>query len=135
MLKQYYFRFANGVVRKFTEDGAKRFSKDIQSPIVDCSEENDFKNNRRIKDGFQPGWQPQLGMVVTCYGRYKEICRERGLIELGNEKPRSHAEDIAEIERKQQLAMVSDSVLREIANEVGGLDLSDGDVRSIRDSI
>jgi hypothetical protein len=133
MLKEYYFKFSNGAVRKLTQDGANRFARDAQLVIIDANEDGQFKNNKRIRDGWQPGYQPQLGMVVTCPHQYQRILKERGLIEIGNQKPRSHEEDVKELNKKQRLETYSEESLRDMAKLVGGLDLSDGDIRMLRD--
>lgn len=136
MLQEYFFKFSNGMIRKFTESGAKRFSADTRLEIIDCNLDGDFKNNKRIKDGFNPGWQVQLGMYVGDYGTYKRILKERGLVELGNEKPKlTHDQEMEIVEANKRKEIFSDESLKELANDTGGLDLSDGDVRMLRDSV
>lgn len=135
MLKEYYFKFENGAIRKMTESGAARFSKDIGFRIIDCNEDGDFKNNKRIKDGFTPGWQPNINKYVTCYQQYKRIVKDMGSEEMGNYKGES-IEVQAERKRQKLNAELFDyDSLREIANEFGGLDLSDGEVRELKESV
>lgn len=41
------------------------------------------KNKRMIKDGFQAGWQENLGMYVGGKKEYDKILKEKGLVEIG----------------------------------------------------
>lgn len=135
MLKEYYFKFENGAVRKMTESGANRFAVDIGFRIIDCNEDGNFKNNRRIKDGFTPGWQQNIKKYVTCYQQYKRIIKDMGMEEMGNYKGESMEVQTELKRQKLNQEMFSHDSLREMANEFGGLDLSDGDVRQLKDSI
>lgn len=133
-MQDLMFKFDNGVTRLMTECGAKRYAEDNNTKILKAWESNKPEPGvRRIRDGFQPGWQYSLGMYVDTYEKYKRICKERGLIEIGNDKPKDQAyyEQLKEEEAYKEL--YSDEALREIANEVGGLSLSGGDVRMLRE--
>ena len=39
----------------------------------------------RIRDGFTSGFQPSLGEYCDSYSEYKKKCKERGLVEVGND--------------------------------------------------
>lgn len=44
-------------------------------------------NSHKTKtDGFQPGWHPGLGMEIRTNGQYQAVLKERGMVEVGNEK-------------------------------------------------
>ncbi len=46
-----------------------------------------FSISRPIIDKTQPEYNPGLGQVVKSKSHRKEIMKQRGLIEIGNEKP------------------------------------------------
>lgn len=135
MLEEYYFKFSNGAIRKMTESGANRFSSDAKLTIIDCNKDGQFKNNKRIRDGWQKGWQPQLGMYVDDYGKYKQIIKDRGLIEMGNEKPMDMDKYETRKEAELRLQVLSNESLKEMQEMTGGLDLSTGDIEMLKDSI
>jgi len=59
----------------------------------------------RIRDGFKPGYQHNLGREVTHYDEYKRIVKERGGVIAGNTRP--------DPKRKvQKSKYINDSVLR-----------------------
>ncbi len=60
--------------------GDKRMNDRVDAILFDMKE---AKKKKRKNDGFEPGWQPNLGMNVTCYGQYKRILKDRGLVEAG----------------------------------------------------
>ena len=46
-------------------------------------------NSHKTKtDGFQPGWHPGLNMEIRTNEQYQKVLKEKGMIEIGNEKPR-----------------------------------------------
>jgi len=40
----------------------------------------------RVRDTFQPGWQPMLNQYVDSVQEYRKICKQKGMKEIGNEK-------------------------------------------------
>lgn len=130
MLDILTFKFSNGQTRKLTESGAERYCKDYKCSILEA-----YKDKRpRIKDGFQEGWNPALGMYIKSKDHFKRVLKERGLVEIGNEQVSSHEEDVRRIEKENWDSLFTDKTLREIANDIGGLGLSDGDIRYLKDS-
>lgn len=135
MLEKLNFRFDNGLVRLMTEDGAKRYAKDNRVKILNAWEADKPEPRvHRVRDGFQPGWNIGLGMYVSSREMYQRILKERGLIEVGREKPKDHEHDVRQIEKKNWDECFTDSNLRQMANDVGGLSLTDGDIRRLKDS-
>ncbi len=43
------------------------------------------KNKRRVKDGFEPGWQPNINRYAGGPGEYQKILKEEGLVEVGRD--------------------------------------------------
>lgn len=42
-------------------------------------------------DGFKTGWNPALGMEIRSPEHHKRVLKEKGLVEIGNERPRDAA--------------------------------------------
>jgi hypothetical protein len=125
MLRQYIFKFKDGQIRKMTEDGAKRYSVDAKNPIIDAWEEGQ-KQKERKGDKWQKGWQPALGMYITCYGTYKRILKERGLIEVGNEF------DAWNTKQEKKTYQLSDDDFREL-NQKYDAKIDEGKANMIND--
>lgn len=70
-----------------------------------------MKSNKRVKDGFQPGFQKSIREYCSTYGEYKQKLKERGLIELGYE-------ELPEREEKRESYWTPD-VLKRLYNEFG----------------
>jgi hypothetical protein len=70
-----------------TEDEAFEFSKTNNTKIIrnDCES---VRNSpiKRIKDGFKSGYDQVLGTYVKGKRHYNQILKDRGLVEVGNEK-------------------------------------------------
>lgn len=45
-----------------------------------------MKSNQRVKDGFQPGFQRNIGKYCSTYSEYKAHLKAMGLIEIGYEE-------------------------------------------------
>lgn len=43
-------------------------------------------NSHTRGDGFKPGWHPGLNMEIRTNGQYQQVLKEKGMIEVGNEK-------------------------------------------------
>lgn len=43
-------------------------------------------NSHTTGDGFKPGWHPGLNMEIRTNGQYQQVLKERGMVEVGNEK-------------------------------------------------
>ena len=84
----YTFKLNDGSVKIMTRSEAEK--EIINHPEIEQRLNEILRNTtniRRVRDGFQAGFQPALGEVVTCPGKYREILKERNLVEIGNEKP------------------------------------------------
>lgn len=46
-------------------------------------------NSHTRGDGFKPGFHPGLGMEIRTNGQYQSILREKGMVEVGNEKQKN----------------------------------------------
>lgn len=42
-----------------------------------------LKNRRRVKDGFTPGWQENIGEYAGGPREYQRLLKEKGLVEIG----------------------------------------------------
>lgn len=98
------------------------FSTKIKTGPVTCSCGNmadrkvssfSFKmgsKKARIKDGFKEGYNPALGTYVKSKKHYERLLKQKGLVEIGNEKPKPDngrkqreglsVEDVKEIKTK-----------------------------------
>lgn len=43
-------------------------------------------SHKKKTDGFQPGWHPALGMEIRTNEQYQRVLKEKGMVEVGNEK-------------------------------------------------
>lgn len=43
-------------------------------------------NSHPKGDGFKPGWHPGLNMEIRTNGQYQQVLKEKGMVEIGNEK-------------------------------------------------
>lgn len=46
-------------------------------------------NSHSKGDGFKPGWHPGLNMEIRTNGQYQKILKEKGMVEVGNEKQKT----------------------------------------------
>lgn len=86
------YEFSDGSIKSFPlgSDEAHDYARlhDLQIRVDGARKYREAnRTKRRRKDGFQPGWQPQLGREVNSRREYDQILKEEGLIEVGNETP------------------------------------------------
>jgi len=86
--RYYKYEFSDGSLMFFSPEEAEAFLKKKKNihTIFDGYKE-ELQNPPRIRDGFKPGYQHSLGREVSHYDEYKRICKERGCIIGGNDKP------------------------------------------------
>lgn len=46
-------------------------------------------NSHSKGDGFKPGWHPGLNMEIRTNGQYQQVLKEKGMVEIGNEKQKT----------------------------------------------
>ena len=81
-------------------------------------------NSHSSGDGFKPGWNPALKMEVRTNGQYQQILKEKGLIEIGNEK---------QVTKKADIKSVADAVITEA--QAVGAQLSGNEISKIKGEI
>lgn len=62
-------------------------------------------NSHTTGDGFKPGFHPALGMEIRTNGQYQQVLRERGMVEVGNEKSTEH--------KKKQSSNFTDEIIKQ----------------------
>jgi hypothetical protein len=72
-------------------------------------------NSHKTKtDGFQPGFHPALGMEIRTNGQYQQVLKERGMVEIGNEKR-------TEVKRKSNVAETLVQEAQKAGADLGGV--------------
>ena len=84
----YKYEFSNNSIRFLSPEEAVDFlEKDKSIHTIFDGYQYEIENPPRIRDGFKPGYQPNLGREVTHYDEYKRIVKEKGCIIAGNDRP------------------------------------------------
>jgi len=102
----FKYVFSNNSIRFLSPEEADKFleeNEDIHT--VFDGYRHEVANPPRIRDGFQPGYQPNLGREVTHYDEYKRIVKQKGCVIAGNDKPGLR-------KKVQKSNYVTDSVLK-----------------------
>lgn len=76
-------------------------------------------------DGFKTGWNAALGMEIKTPSHYKQVLREKGLREVGNEKP------TAKIKKKDNT--IAETVVKEA--QAVGANLSGQEIEKVLGNI
>jgi hypothetical protein len=96
MSKLFTYRFADGseietsdMTNAFMSELVEMHGKCIYNGFRDQLESLHLlrANSHKAKtDGFQPGWHPGLNMEIRTNEQYQKVLKERGMVEVGNEK-------------------------------------------------
>jgi hypothetical protein len=83
MRERYYtFKTTDGKVEVLTLQQAFKFpDNEVKKRVHEIILSN--QNRKRKKDGFEPGWQPNLNEYVGGPKEYAKILRDKGLVEIG----------------------------------------------------
>lgn len=89
----YGFKLADGVTYQLTLAKAKKIAnmwpetaKEINARCTEIELDLKAKEKKRYKkDAFEPGWQENIRMYITCPFQYKRALKDLGLVEIGNE--------------------------------------------------
>jgi len=121
--KRYYFyEFSDGSKELLTPGEAKLHADTKGLRITKDGYESNKRSVRRTADGFQPGFQHQLGKYIGGKREYERELNRQGFVEVGNEK-------VQATERKTKY--FTDEVLRDIKKEA---DVSDSTLDSLKES-
>lgn len=86
MRERYYsFKTSDGKVEVLTFSQASKLDDPIIKQRLLEIREN-VTNVKRVRDGFQSGWQENIQAYCGDRKQYDSALRERGLVEIGNEK-------------------------------------------------
>lgn len=121
MATRYYgFKFSNDEFEYLTVSEAIEYCK--KNNVTIKHDPTKARVVKKIRDGFQSGFQHSLGMNITCQGEYKRELKRRGLVELGNDIKADHFKDkeVTQIDREDI----------EYAKCLGA-DLSDNDIDAL----
>lgn len=84
-----------------------------------------IKSSKRVKDGFQPGWQPNIRKHCETYSEYKAHLKQMGLIEFGYEEiEKYHCQNLAKqkpVWDDETLKIVYDKGIKVTDNEAYAL--------------
>jgi len=119
--KYYKFEFDNGELEFLTPDEAVAYCDKNKCRVTYNGARNHFETKRRNRDGFQCGYQPQLGQYVGGPREYAAILKEKGYVELGHEKP-MHLEGHCNGEKVLDV---------ELSKDLKALELSDNEIDAI----
>lgn len=97
-MRERYFSFkaTDGQIEILTLAQALKHSDPAIKSRVQEIRQN-LSNVKRKQDGFQPGWQENIQAYCGDRRQYNDALKERGLVEIGNEK-------IPEIEKQHSCA-------------------------------
>lgn len=91
----YTFTLTDGSVICKTIEEARKITiiddngLEIKNPVIQKRIEQIIENSsnrRRIQDGFQPGFQPNINEYCGDRKQYDAALRAKGLVEVGNER-------------------------------------------------
>ena len=121
----YYFHFSNGQRKFLTPTDAENYRIDQNCQItyngfLDFVEK---ATTRRPIRAFREGYHPGLGMYVKSESEYKDILKERGLVEVGNDR-------VDNTPTKVENAFYSDDNLKQIVGM--GADLSGNEIAALK---
>ena len=90
MTRYYNYEFSNGHKQFLTPQDARDYSEKYSIQITSNGLES-FKNacpsgSHRKRDNQVEGWNPGIGKYIKSKTHYKELLKEAGLEEIGNEK-------------------------------------------------
>lgn len=86
MRERYYsFKKSNGQVEILTiKDAIQKNDPEIMARVNEIR--MNTANVKRIRDGFQSGWQENIQAYCGDRAQYDRALKDRGLVELGSEK-------------------------------------------------
>jgi hypothetical protein len=83
-MSRFYTFHINGNVEVMTLfEASQRTEPEIISRVGQIKESN--ANKKRVKDGFEPGWQENIQAYCGDRKQYNDALRERGLVEIGKD--------------------------------------------------
>ena len=87
-LELFDFVLPDGSRRKLTIHHARSFGcKNMNARCDDIlADKKRSKDKLRRRDGFVPGWQPNINKFITCPVQYQRALKDMGLVEIGNER-------------------------------------------------
>lgn len=83
-MKFYTFKTSDGQIEVLTLEQAHKHP----DPLVQARFHQVILSNRNVKrkkDGFEPGWQENIGMYCGDRRQYNDALKAKGLIEIGND--------------------------------------------------
>lgn len=98
MNKSFLYRFADGTEMEVSgmtnimlAAFKARFGECVFNGFTDQLESLQLlrANSHSKGDGFKPGWHPGLNMEIRTNGQYQQILKEKGMVEIGNEKQKT----------------------------------------------
>jgi len=123
----YKYVFSDHAIRFLSPDEIEPFlekNKGIHTVFDGYQEE--LKNPPRIRDGFKPGYQHNLGMEVRHYDEYKRICKQKGCVIAGNDRPKPK-------KKAKKSKYINDSLLRNAVER--GADISGNEASALKKGV
>lgn len=87
-LEFFEFFLPDGSKRRLTIHHARSFGCRKMNERCDgiLADKERQKKKLRSRDGFVPGWQPNINKFITCYAQYQRALKDLGLTEIGNQR-------------------------------------------------
>jgi hypothetical protein len=117
MARATYYTFnLNGDIKLMTMEEASKYPEltDRIKQIIEA-----HKAKRMTKDGFEPGYQPNLGEYVGGRLEYNKKLKEKGLVEIGYDYiPKESCPNISPLQGEEMAKAVKEIVPELSDNEV-----------------
>jgi len=119
--RYYCFKYSNGKTKYHTPQEAIDYSRENKTEIIHNGFTNAKATKRRVRDGFQAGFNPGLGEYVGGPREYAQKCKEKGLVEVGN------------VERTANHEKETDYFSNELGRDLSEAGMSDREIDSMRE--
>ena len=116
------FTFPNGDIKYLSFEEAVKINEEWVFKRIEQIR-NNYRNKRMNKDGFEPGWQPNINEYCPDRGNYDKRLKELGLVECGR--------DISHIKDSTTTGGYCESKEWALAARESGVELSDNEVEAI----
>jgi hypothetical protein len=118
----YYYEFSDGYAKWLTNEEAHDYAGENSVEIVRDGYVRNVKSIKRVRDGFQSGFQHQLGKHIGGRREYDRELKKAGLVEVGNEKVNTPDKSVK---------YWTDDVCKDVKKETG---VTDSTLKALQDT-